>query len=319
VARAAVLTRRRAAEPSARRRRRPWSSGPLGRRGYLIYLVPSLVLFLGVIAVPFVMNVYFSLTAWSGVGTPRWIGLDNYRTLLSDSTFAASFRNNLALIVAMVIVPTLIGLLLAAALFDHVARRFSRRTASTLRAGFYLPQLLPIAVAGIIWGWILHPSGALNSLLDGAGLGSLSQNWLGDPQTALPSVMLMMVWFQIGYPTVIFMAGIQRVDPELYEAAEIDGASWFQRFSGITVRLIRPELFVVLLTTTIASLKVFAQIFVLTRGGPGDATLVPSYFSYQNFFEKANVGYGSAIATVLTVIIIMLTAVFLRVQQRGEA
>ena len=101
-----------------------------------------------------------------------------------------------------------------------------------------------------------------------------------------------MIWFQIGYPLVIFMAGLQRVDPQLYEAAELDGASWLQRFLRITIHLIRPEILVVLLTTTIAALKVFGPIFVLTRGGPGTATIVPSYFAYQNFFEKASVGYG---------------------------
>jgi raffinose/stachyose/melibiose transport system permease protein len=116
----------------------------------------------------------------------------------------------------------------------------------------------------------------------------------------------------------MFMAGLQRVDPELYEAAEVDGASWWQRFRTITIYLLKPEIYVVLVTTTIAALKIFGQIFVLTRGGPGNATLVPSYFAYKNFFEKANVGYGSAISTVLTAIILALTFAFLRIQARGE-
>jgi raffinose/stachyose/melibiose transport system permease protein len=130
--------------------------------------------------------------------------------------------------------------------------------------------------------------------------------------------MAIMVWVQLGYPVVMFMAGLQRVDPEIYEAADLDGASWWQRFTKIAVHLIRPEIYVVLVTTTIAGLKTFGQIFVLTRGGPGNATLVPSYFSYKNFFEKAAVGYGSAIATVLTLIILVLTYVFLKVQTRDE-
>jgi raffinose/stachyose/melibiose transport system permease protein len=116
----------------------------------------------------------------------------------------------------------------------------------------------------------------------------------------------------------MFISGLQRVDPELYEAADLDGAGWWQRFTRIAVHLIKPEIYVVLVTTTIAALKIFGQIFVLTRGGPGNATLVPSYFAYQNFFEKANPGYGSAISTVLTLIIVVLTYVFLRVQTRDE-
>jgi raffinose/stachyose/melibiose transport system permease protein len=116
----------------------------------------------------------------------------------------------------------------------------------------------------------------------------------------------------------MFMAGLQRVDPELYEAADLDGANWWQKFTRIAVHIIKPEIYVVLVTTTIAALKIFGQIFVLTRGGPGNATLVPSYFAYQNFFEKAQVGYGAAISTVLAVIIVLLSIVFLRVQARGE-
>jgi raffinose/stachyose/melibiose transport system permease protein len=171
----------------------------------------------------------------------------------------------------------------------------------------------------VVWGWILHPEyGAANALLRFVGLDSLAQNWLGDEKTALLSVMAVLVWIQLGYPVVIFMAGLQRVDPELYEAAEIDGASWWQRLWSITVPQLRPEIFVVLLTCTIASLKSFDKIFVLTRGGPGGSTNVPSYFSFQNFFEKSNVGYGAAIATVLTAVIVGLTFLFLRAQGKEE-
>ncbi|HEY0450348.1 sugar ABC transporter permease [Actinophytocola sp.] len=278
-----------------------------------------MLLFAAVIAVPLAMNIGLSFTRWQGVGSPDWVGLDQYRTLLADTTFWVSFRNNLALIVAMAVIPTFVGLLLATALFDVVAKRFGDRTTSVLRASFYLPQLLPAVVAGVVWGWILHPEyGSANALLRFLGLDSWAQNWLGDEKTALLSVMAVLVWIQIGYPLVIFMAGLQRVDPELYEAAEIDGASWWQRLWSVTVPQIRPEIFVVLLTCTIAALKSFDKIFVLTRGGPGGSTNVPAYFSFQNFFEKANVGYGAAIATVLTLIIVGLTFLFLRVQSGKE-
>ncbi|MEV4011144.1 sugar ABC transporter permease [Nonomuraea angiospora] len=282
-------------------------------RGYWLYLVPSLLLFLVVIVVPFLMNVGASFTRWSGVGTPRWIGFDNYARLLKDERFWQSFQHNVGLIVAMAIVPTAIGLVLAAALFDYIGKKFGPRTASALRAMYYLPQVLPVAVAGVVWGWMLHPSyGAINQIF------GLDLDWLGDPDLALATVMAVMVWFQLGYPVVIFMAGLQRVDPAYYEAAEIDGASWWRRFWHITIPQIRPEIFVVLLTCTIAALKVFGPIFVLTRGGPGNATMVPSYFSYLNFFQKSNVGYGSAIATVLALIIIVVTFLFLRVQEREQ-
>ena len=304
---------------------RPPSAGPL-RAGrprpsapYPLYLVPSAVLFVGVIAVPLVMNIGISLTQWQGVGPMKWVGLANYRHLLSDSQFWASFWHSVAMIIAMAVVPAGIGLILASALFDFIGKRFGSRTASVLRACIYLPQVLPIAVAGIVWGWILDPeSGAVNRLLKDVGLGSLAKDWLGDPKTALLTLMAVLVWVQIGYPVVIFMAGLQRADPALTEAAEIDGASWWRRLWRITVPQIRPEIYVVLLTCTIAALKVFALVFVLTQGGPGTATQVPSYFSYQNFFQYSQVGYGAAIATVLTLIIVLLSAIFIRVQNRNQ-
>jgi len=287
--------------------------------GYGVYLIPGVLASLAVIVVPLVMTVGVSFTRWSGIGSPEWIGLDNYTRLFDDARFWASFGHILLLIVAMAVVPTLLGLLLAAVLFDYIAKIFGPRWASVFRSGFYLPQVLPVAVTGIVWGWILHPSyGALNRILEAVGLSSLSRNWLGDPDYALFSVMAVMIWFQLGYPVVMFMSGLQRIDPELYEAADLDGAGWWQRFRRITVYLIRPEFYVVLVTTTIAALKIFGQIFVLTRGGPSNATLVPSYFAYQNFFEKAQVGYGSAISTVLTVLIVVLAFVFLRLQTRDQ-
>lgn len=290
-----------------------------GQGGYWPYLLPGGVLFLGVIVVPFFMNLYISMTKWAGIGTPRWTGLDNYIRLFGDATFWMSFRNSVAMIIAMVVIPTLIGLLLAAVLFDYLGKRFHGRVANALRATYYLPQILPVAVAGILWGWIVNPqTGALNVFLRGVGLDSWALNWLGDTSTALPTVMLVMIWVQVGYPVVIFMAALQRVDPELYEAAELDGAGWFRRFRAITLPQIKPETFVVTLTCTIAALKVFGPIYVLTRGGPENSTNVPSYFAYQSFFPKSQVGYGAAIATVLTLIVVIVSIVFIRFQAASE-
>jgi raffinose/stachyose/melibiose transport system permease protein len=290
------------------------------QRGYAIYLIPGVIASILVIVVPLVMTIGTSFTRWTGVGTPTWIGFQNYDRLFHDELFWSSFGHILLMVVAMAVVPTLLGLVLAALLFDYVGKRFSDRWASFFRSGFYLPQIIPLAVTGIIWGWILHPDyGALNKILDSIGLHRLAVDWLGNPKYALFTVMAVLIWIQLGYPIVMFMSGLQRVDPSLYEAADLDGATWWQRFRRITIYMIRPEFYVVLITTTIAALKVFAQIFVLTRGGPSNATIVPSYFAYKNYFEKAQVGYGSAISTVLTVLIIVLAFVFLRLQNRAES
>jgi raffinose/stachyose/melibiose transport system permease protein len=290
-----------------------------GRLAYWLYLIPGATFFLAVVGIPLVMNGYYSLTDWRGIGTAEFVGVDNYVELFGDEVFWTSFRNSIAMIVAMVVVPTLIGLVLASVLFDIIGTRFSGRVSSVMRATYYLPQILPVAVAGILWGWILNPqTGALNVFLRSVGLDALALNWLGDTSTALPTVMVVLIWVQIGYPVVIFMAALQRVDPELYEAAELDGAGWWDRFRAITMPQIKPEIFVVVLTCTIAALKVFGPIYVLTRGGPENSTNVPSYFAYQNFFPKSQVGYGSAIAMVLTVVVILVSVVILRFQAASE-
>ncbi|TVZ05637.1 sugar ABC transporter permease [Trebonia kvetii] len=284
---------------------------------YLTYLLPATALFAVVIAVPLVMNIYTSFTRWTGVGPRQWAGLANYRQLWHDSEFWASMWHSLALVAAMAVIPTVLGLLVAAALFDVIAKRFSERTASLLRACIYLPQVLPIIVAAIVWGWILDPQyGALNVALRDVGLGFLAHDLLGDPHTALLTVMAVLIWFQLGYPVVIFMAALQRTDPALNEAAEIDGATWRQRLWSVVVPQIRPEIYVVLLTCTVASLRAFGWIYALTSGGPGVSTQVPSYYSYQSFFTDLDVGYGSAIATVMTLIIVVVSVVFLWVQRR---
>ncbi len=287
--------------------------------GYAVFLVPGLLIFLFLVVIPVIANFGVSFTRWTGVGTPTWIGVSNYAKALGDSIFWKSFLNNLYLIIVMTIVPTLIGLFLAAVLFDYIYKRFGNFVTTLFRSGLYLPQIIPIVVSAIVWNWILQPNwGAVNTLLNGVGLSGLAQNWLGDPATALPSVMVMLIWFQIGYPLVIFMAGMQRIDSEIYEASSLDGATWLQRFWRITVPLVRPELYVVVLTTIIATLKTFGPIYAMTRGGPGNSTIVASYFSYKNFFENANVGYGATMSTVLTLIVLAITVVYIRVQTRQE-
>ncbi len=296
---------------------RTMSRGRASRRtqtaGYWWYLMPLAVGFLLVIAVPFVLNLWFSLHDWSGVGSMTFVGLANYVKLAHDAVFWTSFRNSLAFIVAMAVLPTIVGVTLSAALFDFVSPRFGAKLASFLRATYYLPQILPIAVAGVLWKWMYQPDyGVINAVLAKFGIGA--QNWLGSSDLALLSVMNVMIWLQVGYTVVLFMAGMSRIDPALHEAAELDGAGWWQRFRVVTLNELRPEIAVVLITTSVAALKVFAPVFVLTKGGPGTSTMVPSYFSFSNFFTTNRVGYGSAVASVLAVIVTIIALAMLYYQ-----
>ena len=283
---------------------------------YYLYLIPGAIGFILIVLIPQLANLGLSFTAWKGIGTPRLVGLQNYYRLLTDHQFWGSMYHTLLFIISMTVVPVCIGLVLAALLFDYIRDQFGERVASFFRAGFYLPQILPVTVAGVLWGWILNPVGVANIILKAIGLGSLAQNWVGDATYALPAVSLVIVWIQVGYCLVVFMAGLSRIDPSLYEAAQLDGAGWWSRFLTITIPLLAPEIFVVVLTTLIAALKVFAPIFVITAGGPDNATLVPSYLTYYHFFTTQRVGYAAAIAVVQTILTIVLAVIFLRFQAR---
>ena len=286
---------------------------------FVPYLIPGILGLAIIVIIPFVWNIYLSFTRWRGVGPVRFIGLQNWQRLFKDSTFWISFLNSFWIIVAIVVIPTILGLFISSLLTDVIQKKFGGKTASFLRALFYLPQLLPVAVAAIIMGWIFRPEdGAVNALLEQIGLGSLTHNWLGSPDSALPVLMFILVWIQLGYPIVIFMSGLQRVDPELYEAASLDGANWWQKFRVVTLPSIIPELLVVILTATIGALKTFAPVYLLTKGGPGTATTVPSYYSYNQFFQVQQVGYGAAISTALTVVIIVFSVAFTIIQTRVE-
>ena len=250
----------------------------------------------------------------------KFIGFDNYIRLMSDAKFWTSFSNSIYMIVAVVVIPTIFGLIISSVLFDYIGKYFGGKAASFFRACYYLPQIIPVGVSGILWGWILNAqTGAMNRILSGIFGVENPPNWLGNPNIAIYSIMLMVIWGQIGYPTVIFMAALGRVDPELYEAAEIDGAGWWRRFLAITIPQIKPEIFVIVLTSTVAALKVFGPIFTMTKGGPESSTYVPSYYSYINFFGKSQIGYGAAIASVLAIIIAIIGSVILTMQNRSEA
>jgi len=293
-----------------------------GKLGYWLYFIPGAILVGVVIFYPIVRNLRLSFFHWrGGRADESFAGFDNWVALFHDSAFLQSFMNIFLIIVAMVIIPTLVGLVVAAALFDVIGRRFGGKLSSFLRATYYLPQILPIAVAGVMFSWILKPNsdGVLNQFLSFITGDEVTVNWLGGQySTAIVSTMVLMVWIQIGYPVVIFMAALQRVEPELYEASELDGASWFQRFRAITLPMIRPEVFVVGLTTTIAALKVFAPVFILTKGGPSKSTYVPSFYAYQEFISGTDKGYAAAIASAITIVVFIVAVVFIKAQNRSE-
>ncbi len=289
---------------------------------YWPWMIPGLVAFVAVVVVPFFWNIYLSFTKWNGLGTPKWIGFDNYVQLVGDSIFWQSFLHSIVFILSMAIIPTGLGLIIASALFDYVAPRYGNRMSTVMRAGFFLPQIIPIAIAGLLWTWMLSSQyGIINVTLVELGIVDSTNDaptWLGNAWLAMLSVNVVLIWIQLGYTIVVFMSGLARADQSVHEAAAIDGATWFQRFRMITINQLAPEISVVLLTTTVAALKVFAPVYVMTQGGPGSATNVPAYFSYFNFIQTSKVGYGAAISTVLALLLIVMAIFLLRMQTKSQ-
>jgi raffinose/stachyose/melibiose transport system permease protein len=290
-------------------------------RGYGWFLYPGLgvlvVFFFGM----FFWNVGIGLLKWPGYGPAKWVGLDNFRIIFENKDFWESWAHAAWYVVPFSLLPTVIGLVLAVATYDAFVGKWGSKMVSVARTGFFLPQIVPIAVSGMIWMWMLDGSGgALNSLLDGVGLGSLRQEWLREPDTALLAVSAFMLWLQTGFAYVVFLAGLSRLDPSIVEASELDGANWAQRLRWVTGPSLRPETFVVLLFLTIGALKVFAPVFYLTGGGPYGSTTSPATFAIDSFFGGASVGIGSALVTTLALIIgAVLGLTFLIVKLRSKA
>lgn len=290
------------------------------QQGYGWFLYPGLgvlvVFFFGM----FFWNVGIGLLKWPGYGPAKWVGLDNFRIIFENKDFWESWIHGAFYVIPFSLIPTALGLVLAVATYDAFVGKFGSKLVPVARTGFFLPQIVPIAVSGMIWMWMLDGSGgALNTLLEQMGLDSQTKEWLREPDTALLAVAFFMLWLQTGFAYVVFLAGLSRLDPSVLEASQLDGANWAQRLRWITGPSLRPEAFVVLLFLTVGALKVFAPVFYLTGGGPNGATMSPATFAIDSFFGGASVGIGSALVTTLALIIaLFLGLVFLIVKLRAR-
>jgi ABC-type sugar transport system permease subunit len=279
-----------------------------GRKSPFLFLMPG-ILYLAVwVYYPIAKNFYLSLLA-SGATRGEdfhFVGLENYGRLLSDDLFSRALLHNLAWVALSIVVPVVIGLILAVLLTERRARLF-------YAAVFFLPVTVAPIMAAIVWGWIYNPTfGALNQLLGLIGLGALKHPWLGDAGTALVSVNMIGSWGYYGFCTLIFLAGLQGIDPEIYEAARIDGANSLQRFWSITLPLLKPTLIFVLVYTIIGSMKFFDIIYVATKGGPDNSTQIVAVYMFDLFIRQGEVTYAAAMSVVLTAIILVMSLVVIR-------
>lgn len=280
--------------------------------GYL-YVAPALILFLIFGIYPFIQTIGISLTEWRGVGEQVPVGLDNYVQVLNDPDLYSAFFRALILIFFYSILPISIGLLLAALL-----SRIRIRGMGAYRVLLFLPQTIAMVVIAIAWVWIYSQNGIVNEFLRLVGLEGLTRAWLGDFDFALPAIGLVGTWLNTGLAMVLFIAGVQKISTDLYDAARVDGAGPVREFFAVTLPGLRNELVVALTLTVIFALRNFDLIWVSTGGGPGDATTVPSVLLYELGFESRRLGTGSAIGVLLTGLILVVAIVIVRIGERGD-
>jgi raffinose/stachyose/melibiose transport system permease protein len=248
------------------------------------------------------LTVQYSLYRWDGVGPATWVGLSNYVTVLSEPKLVETLFNAFRLVLFFSLAPVALGLVTASVIYRVAAGRLGEVSRTVL----FLPQVIPLVAAGIIWGRLLSLSGLINQALTAIGLGDITRAWLGDFDTALPAVGLIGIWVLLGFCTVLLLTGMSKIDSALYESARLDGAGWFQEFRAITVPSLRYEIGVCVTVTIIAALAAFDIVYVATGGGPGNATAVPGIQIYILAFLERQVGLASALAVVLVILVLLV-------------
>lgn len=263
-----------------------------------IFILPALVGTLIFIVIPVICSFGLSFAKWDLLNPIQFVGLSNYKDIFADDLFYKILWNTIVFAVSTSVLGVIIPLVLACILNSKI------RGSEFYKTAYFLPFITPMIVIGVVWEWIFDPNiGFLNHILH------LHINWLYDTHYAMTALIIVSVWKLIGYNMVIFLSALSGISQSMFEAAKIDGASPFQTFKNVTVPLLSPSIFFVVIITAISSLQVFDLIYLMTQGGPFESTNVLVYAIYKNAFEYFNVGKASAIAYVLFIIILVLTLI----------
>jgi raffinose/stachyose/melibiose transport system permease protein len=283
-------------------------------RAQIPFLLPALVIFTAFVIYPILGSLYYGLTDWDGLSPDlHFVGLSNFQQLLSDPSVFTDLKNTLIFAAGVMVLQNGMALLLAIIL-DGFLRRLA-----FLRVLFLIPAMFSALAIGYTWSYIYNPVfGFLNTLLSKIGLSAWQQDWLGNPHLTLASLIVTNSWEFMGLGMVIFLAGLQAVPTELYEVANIDGASGWQRFRHITFPLIAPAVTINVVLTLIGSMKTFDLIFVMTNGGPGDTSESLALRIYQEAFTLNHFGYATAVGIILTLFILGLSVINLRFLRKRE-
>lgn len=274
------------------------------------FLLPNAIGFLIFTFIPIITSLILSFTNWDGFGDINFIGLQNYTNLFSDQIFKTSLWNSIIYSVGYVPITLILALAVAMLLNKGIKGiRF-------FRAAFFLPHVTAALAVAVVWQLLYHPSaGPINQFLMSIGIDN-PPKWLSSSKTSMYGVILMSIWKGIGYYMIIFLAGLQGIPRHLYEAAQIDGANKWRQFKNVTLPMLSPVIFFTTIIGIINSFKVFTEIYALTGGGPGNSTNILVYNIYVEAFQKYQLGYASAQAYVLCLIIIIITLVQFRGQKK---
>lgn len=264
----------------------------------LIFLLPALLGTLIFIVIPVICSFGLSFVQWDLLNPIKFVGFENYREIFHDGLFYKILGNTIVFALSTSFLGVIIPLILASILNTKI------RGSEFFKGAYFLPFITPMVVVGVVWAWIFDPNiGLLNQVLH------LHLNWLYDSKLAMPALIVVSVWKLVGYNMIIFLSSLSAISQSLFEAAKIDGANSFQIFKNVTIPMLSPTIFFVVIITAISSFQVFDLIYLMTQGGPFDSTNVLVYAIYKNAFEYFNVGKASAIAYVLFVIILVLTLI----------
>ncbi len=272
-----------------------------------LFILPHLIFFAGFVAVPVIFGFWISFHYWEIVSPNKeFVGLENYQNLFRDTLFYKSVGNTLVFTVMTVVGEVVLGLLAALLVNQHFPGRLG------VRVILFAPRVLAVSTMAVIWQWLMNRDwGFINYVLSLVGIEPL--NFIGDPNLVLPSISGATLWWVVGAPMIIYLAGLQGIPEHLYEAAKIDGASAWQQFRSVTLPLLSPTTLFVAVTSFIAQMQVFGQTYTMTEGGPYYSSLSVVHYLYINGFRYYRMGYASAMAFVLAAMIVVVTIIQFRV------
>ncbi|MGM0854014.1 MAG: carbohydrate ABC transporter permease [Bacillota bacterium] len=278
-----------------------------------LFLIPGVIILGAFIFYPMLNAIWLSFTNYNIVTEAEFIGLENYKELFSDALFWKVLGQTLLYLIIVVPALVILPIFLAILVNQQV------KGIGFFRSAYYVPVVTSMVVVGIAWKWVYADKGILNYILESVGLISEPVNWLTSTSTSIFAVMVVTVWKGLGYYMVIYLAGLQSISDDLYEAADIDGASKWKQIWHITIPLLMPSIMIVTIMSSISAMKVFEEIYVMTGGGPLNSSKTLVFYIYEEAFDKLQMGYASAAGVILFIITLIFSVINIKFMSKKES